>query len=419
MTLRTGQPVRDVVMGLYSKRNPEPRWILVNSEPMFSPHTQIVEGAMVNFVDITAHKWADVALRESEERYRKLADGAPVGILIHRQGSLLYVNAAGLRRFGYEDPSEMLGTSVLDHVAAQCGDQLVQRVAAIAHDTPQTWSCEITCVRKDGTEFPALVQAMGTRLPDGPASVAFLLDLTERKQIEDAQRLMALGQLAGGIAHDFNNLLAAMSMNAELVGFGPASPQARELADVVLRATARGTRICRNLMAFALPDEPQREPRRIEDCIDAALRIADRQLQVAGVRVEPRYGPDPKPVLVDAGQMEEVFLNLIINALHAMPGGGTLTVATRYLPAENGNGQVVAVVTDTGTGIAPEHLPRIFEPFFTTKGRLGQSDTPGTGLGLSVSHGIVSAHGGTISVRSEVGVGTSSEVSLPLHVPAE
>jgi CheY-like chemotaxis protein len=116
--------------------------------------------------------------------------------------------------------------------------------------------------------------------------------------------------------------------------------------------------------------------------------------------------------------MEQVFLNLIINACHAMPQGGTLTIGTEYSSFKPEVGAVVVRVTDTGTGIAPEHLTRIFEPFFTTKGRLGESETPGSGLGLSVSHGLVTAHGGTITVSSELGSGTTFEIRLPL-TPAE
>jgi two-component system, cell cycle sensor histidine kinase and response regulator CckA len=113
-----------------------------------------------------------------------------------------------------------------------------------------------------------------------------------------------------------------------------------------------------------------------------------------------------------------VLLNLIINAQHAMPAGGKLTVEARHVGNDNDTGHVVIAVADTGVGIPPDHLRRIFEPFFTTKGRLGESDTPGTGLGLSVAHGIITAHGGTIRVESEPGLGARFEVALPACEPA-
>ena len=246
----------------------------------------------------------------------------------------------------------------------------------------------------------------------------FCQDITDRKQAEQMQRLAAVGQLAAGVAHEFNNLLAAMMMGAEVASQDGDAEAYRHLAEVVMRSTERGADICRNLTAFARPREPRREWVSIQQPIEAALQVAARQLQNAEVQIERAYDATEHSVHIDAGQLEQVFLNMFINASHAMPSGGTLRVETSHVPSDAGPGQVRVRVSDTGFGIAPECLPRVFEPFFTTKGRLGGSDTPGTGLGLSVSHGIVQAHGGQISVQSTVGLGTTFELRLAASAAA-
>ncbi len=237
-------------------------------------------------------------------------------------------------------------------------------------------------------------------------------DITALKMAEEEHRLAAVGQLAAGVAHDLNNLLQSLGGTAQLVELGRVDCQ--KLVEIVLKSTRSGGEITRNLMAFARPDEPRRRAGHLETSLEAALAVASRQLGNAEITVVRQYASPGHCVVFDAAQMEQVFLNLIINASHAMPGGGTLTVRTEYRSPEVEPGEAVIRVTDTGAGIAPEHLDRIFEPFFTTKGRLGESETPGSGLGLSVSRGLVAAHGGTIAVSSEVGSGARFEIRLPL-----
>lgn len=240
-----------------------------------------------------------------------------------------------------------------------------------------------------------------------------LRGIARRRELERAQRLATVGQLAAGVAHEFNNLLAAMSGRAELARASGDQEQYEKLADTVLQRTERGAEICRNLTQFARPQEPKREPMQVQRAVDSALSMAARQIANADVVVDRDYQTQRGAIHADAGQLEQVFLNLIINACHAMPEGGVLTVRTRCASDEAGGQQIMASVSDSGYGIAPEDLPRIFEPFFTTKGRLGKNGTPGTGLGLSVSHGIVVANEGTIDVASEDGVGTTFNLRFP------
>ncbi len=245
----------------------------------------------------------------------------------------------------------------------------------------------------------------------------FARDVTELRLAEDAQRLALVGGIAAGVAHEFNNLLAGMMLGAEWAMLSSTLGEHEKLADLVLRATRRGAEICQSLTAFARPREPARVAMHVETATEAALSVVGRQLETAGVAVVRGNHAAGKRIAGDQSQLEQVFINLFINACHAMPAGGTLTVISRHEPASEGFGEVVVTVTDTGTGIRPEDLPRIFDPFFTTKGRLGDSDVPGTGLGLSVTHGIVRAHGATIGVRSTPGAGTTFELRFPVHDP--
>ncbi len=262
----------------------------------------------------------------------------------------------------------------------------------------------------DGRHYSTTLYPIVDEAGEVQRVAVFVSDVTEQRQAEESQRLAAVGQLAAGVAHEFNNILAVMSGRAQLAEAYRRREDFRELIDAVHRGTARGSEICRNLTSFARPAEPRRVPVNIEEPIESALRMSSRELANASVRVERRYGASDCPIWADAGQLEQVFLNLFINACHAMSDGGTLTIETRCDTGAGGEKQVVVAVGDTGSGILPEYRSRVFEPFFTTKGRLGESDIPGSGLGLSVSRGIVEAHGGTISFTSEVGEGTVFEL---------
>ncbi|MEN6347766.1 MAG: PAS domain S-box protein [Armatimonadia bacterium] len=356
--------------------------------------------------NVLARKAADDKLRESEEEYRILVDAAPYAVFVVCDGRYLFSNRTGAALLGCERPEEVVGRPVLEPASTE--DTLRLQAAAdmiSLGEEPATVEVE---VKAPGGEPRYLeITLVPTRREGQSATLWVCRDTTVRRHAEDAQRLAAVGQLAAGVAHEFNNLLASLLLRAERADMVQTPEEYDKLVALVLKATGRGADICRSLTAFARPHEPRRESITIEAAIEAALRIASRQLANAGISVRRDYGTGGVTISADQGQLEQVFLNLVINACHAMPRGGILTVETRHLPAAVGPGEVTATVSDTGTGIASEHLPRLFEPFFTTKGRLGQSDVPGTGLGLSVSHGIVQAHGGSISVRSREGEGAA------------
>jgi hypothetical protein len=416
VTLRTGERVRGVVMGLFSHSAGQTRWILVNSEPLRDPQTGDVQVALVHFVDITESRLAEQKVAAQTRMLDTILTASPVGISLARSGVLLWTNAALDRMLGHE-PGALVGQSsrLLFKDTAEW-DRVSQELESGGVGS-RTAEADGLVLRGDDTKvYGHLVARLVA--PEDPSQgyIVVLTDMTERRRAEEAYRLATVGQLAAGVAHDFNNLLASMSLTADLVELGRADCQ--QLMEIVQRSTSNGAEITKNLLAFARPDQPRREAGRLETSLDAALAVAARQLANAEISVFRQYASAPRPVVFDAAQMERVFLNLIINACHAMPQSGTLTIRTEYPSPSSEAGEAVIQITDTGTGIAPEHLSRIFDPFFTTKVTSGESETSGSGLGLSVSHGLVTAHGGTIAVSGEVGSGTTFEIRLPLSADA-
>ena len=312
--------------------------------------------------------------------------------------------------------NEMVGRSLGDAVALEQAPGETHRLSAILAERQPFQDLDLGLA----TRFGAVVQVQLSGVPmyEEGRFVGYRgvgKDMSYRQRAEEAERLAAVGQLAAGVAHEFNNILAAMSMSSEMALAIDSLDRHRQNAELVHKCTERGARICRNLLRFARPEQPRLAPIAIEAAIDAALAMGVREIANAEISVTRDYRAAGSPMLADGGKLEQVFLNLIINACHAMPDGGVLTCQTRTTPL----GGVIVRISDTGTGIPAEHLPRIFEPFFTTKGSLGGGDVPGTGLGLSVVHGIVAAHGGTISVQSELGRGTTFTISLQAAGPQE
>jgi nitrogen-specific signal transduction histidine kinase/ActR/RegA family two-component response regulator len=229
------------------------------------------------------------------------------------------------------------------------------------------------------------------------------------------ERLAAVGQMAAGVAHDFNNMLASIMVRAELLRQVLTNPEWTAHLEVIERAAHDGARTIRRLQEFTRQGSTQDfRPVDLNTAVRDSLEIAKSRwkddAQLAGIVIEVRtkLGEVP-PVHGDVSEIREVLTNLIVNAVDAMPRGGALTLATRWLPAGN---RVELTVTDTGTGMTEEVRAQIFDPFFTTKG------PGGSGLGLSVSYGIIKRHGGDISVQSAPGTGTTFTVALPAAAAA-
>ena len=278
-------------------------------------------------------------------------------------------------------------------------------------------------IRRDGELAWIRERAVPIRDGDGVirriAGVAE--DSTRRRLVEDqvrqAQKQEAVGQLAGGIAHDFNDLLAVILMQAGVLAEATSEPALREGIDDIIAVAKRAATLTRSLQALSRTQAAQPVLLDLGQAIAGKTQVLRRALG-ADVVLETRFHPGLPMIQADPGMMEQVLMNLVLNARAAMPGGGHLTIAVRAVevdaeraalqPGAGAGRHVGLVVTDTGVGIAPEILPRIFEPFFTTK-----AAGTGTGLGLSMVLGLVQQHRGWLEIETQIGLGTTVTVLLP------
>jgi PAS domain S-box-containing protein len=239
-------------------------------------------------------------------------------------------------------------------------------------------------------------------------------DVTERVELEEkviqADRLSSIGILAAGVAHEVNTPLAVISSYAQMLAKQvQADPGQAKILQKITSQTFRASEIINSLLSFSRTSSRDFESIDLNRTLSDTIALLEPQLRKAGVQVETDLDPEAAPVWGNSGKLQQVFLNLALNARDAMPRGGRLTVRTSAGEAEDGEALAHVMISDTGSGIAPEHLKRIYDPFFTTKG-----PKQGTGLGLAVSYGIVQEHSGTMNVESEVGRGTTFRIDLPL-----
>jgi hypothetical protein len=239
-------------------------------------------------------------------------------------------------------------------------------------------------------------------------------DVTERVELEEkvvqADRLSSIGLLAAGVAHEVNTPLAVISSYAQMLAKQVHSdPGQAKILQKITSQTFRASEIINSLLSFSRTSSRDFETLDLNQTLRDTIALIEPQLRKAGVSAETELDPAAASVWGNSGKLQQVFLNLLLNARDAMPNGGRLTVRTTAADTENGEALARVTVSDTGSGIAPEHLQRIYDPFFTTKG-----PKSGTGLGLAVSYGIIQEHSGNMNVESVVGRGTTFHIELPL-----
>ncbi len=428
ITLRTGEPTRDVVMGI-TRRDGAFRWLSVNTSAI--RQNGCVTAVVCTFSDVTNRHEMERARRATEERFRVVAD---------RVGSMIFdhdLSTGELYR------SEALATEFLWQEAAPSHDWWlghvhpddVERVRAAvrsvleATDGTSHWSAEYRFQRGDGKWVPVIERGAVLRRADGMPvrCIGTVMDASDRaelaSQLRQAQKMEAVGQLAGGIAHDFNNLLTAISCNVELLLDAIAPTDARRDDVVQIREAAdRAATLTRQLLAFSRRQMLQPRALDLNVTVSGMERLLCRVIST-DVRLHTQLEPVLPAVFADAGQMEQVMMNLVLNARDALPAGGSIVVRTgrthlhaavqhRFGVIPPGD-YVTLAVKDAGTGMPPDVLERLFEPFFTTK-----PQGKGTGLGLATVHGIVLQSSGHITVASALGLGSEFTVYLPAHQAA-
>jgi PAS domain S-box-containing protein len=366
--------------------------------------------------DVTARWQAEHGVRVAETKFRNLVDGSLQGVMIHREGRIVYVNQSAARIYG-STVERMIGRSVFDYCSPE---DLKRGQESMAREISPAW--KLRGRREDGSTVWVEVNARAVDWEGQPARQVTIVDVTDKQRAEEAllhaQKLESLGQLTGGIAHDFNNLLGVISGNLELLReqIDPASEQATYI-DASLRSVRRGAELSKRLLAFARKQPLKPELTNLTDLVESIITILRRTLGES-INVEPRLAPHPWPVLIDPGQMENVLLNLALNARDAMPQGGRLLLETANLTLDRdllkdrtvipAGDYLKLTVRDTGTGMTAEVLANAFEPFFTTK-----DVGVGSGLGLSMIYGFVQQSSGHIYIDSAPGAGTTVHLYLP------
>jgi two-component system, NtrC family, sensor kinase len=326
--------------------------------------------------------------------------------VLQTTGRVREANDAVREVFGLE-PHQMVGRQLLDTVVSD--DRPILEDALGRAFAGQPARVEVHILTPDG--HSRVIALAASRLPEADPPSALLVgrDMTHERELRvrlmESDRLAAVGELVAGVAHEVNNPLSSISAFAQLLlRDSGLTAQQRESIDVIRGETVRASQVVKDLLAFARRSEPQSAPLDLNGVVARTLRMRQYQFSEASVRVESELADDLPSVMGDARQLQQVCLNLLTNAVQAMsPRGGVLRVRTARV-----HDQVQLEVQDTGPGIAAGTRAHIFEPFFTTK-----KEGEGTGLGLSVSYGIVSTHGGTIEVVDTGPAGTTFRVTLP------
>ncbi|MEA3009362.1 MAG: hypothetical protein QOJ91_1054 [Sphingomonadales bacterium] len=461
---REGAPFSGRSVAVQLKRRPdgprEERLLDFVFQPIFDSNGS-VNGIFADGYDVTDRIVAETALRESEERFRLIADSAPVPMWVTKlDRRRSFVNRAYVEFLGIsydeavdfdwrtvihpDDAARIVAESIAGE-ASLATFELVARyrsgggwrwVRSVSQPRwgPQGEHCGFIGVAHDITELKVAEAALREvnetlerRVSERTQDLSAALDrlqsevgerLRAEEALRQAQKMEAVGQLTGGIAHDFNNLLTPIMGGLEMIASRVEDSRLRRIAETALESTRRGAKLTGQLLAFSRIQRINMGPVAVNEVIEAMQRLL-RHTIGGGVRIETRLDPKTGHGTCDANQLENAILNLAINARDAMPEGGTLTIFTDRIrlddEPDHPAGEFVRItVADTGQGMAADVLARAVEPFFSTK-PLGK----GTGLGLAQVYGIAQQAGGTLRIDSEVGKGTSVDILLPSALAPE
>ncbi len=404
----------------------------VRKERDWNPdHITLIRMIAEIYCNVMKRREMERRLAEIEQRYQALVEGIPVGVYRRSPGpggQFIMVNTAMARIFGFERKEELIGQEIASFCVdmegmKQCSLELAQ--------TGVIKQKEVKFRRRDGEIIWVSLSARDQRDEHGNTLYVegIVQDITEKKtqeeekkrlykQLQQIQNIESIGRLAGGVAHDFNNLLVPILGYSELLlALEGKNQHIRNYVEPIMEAGERARDIVRQLLAFGRKQELQKIPLDLNETIKGFQKFLSHTLQ-DNIQIILKLHKDIPAVEADQRQLEQVILNLAVNAQDAMPRGGTITISTsrRQIQAEDISGKgllsegeyAVLSIKDTGTGMDDKTIQQIFEPFFTTK-----PQEKGTGLGLSTVYGIIKQHGGNVEVKSLPGQGTTFTIFLP------
>jgi two-component system, cell cycle sensor histidine kinase and response regulator CckA len=380
--------------------------------------------AVGTHLDITARKSAEMALRKSEEKYRTILETIADGYHeVDLEGNLTLVNDSLCEILGYSR-DELIGKSYRDLMDLQNAKQILIAYNAVFRSGVSNPEFSYQVARKDGVirDVSVSIALMRDSAGTPMGFRGIFRDITERRHLEEqlrqAVKMEAIGRLAGGIAHDFNNLLTAIMGYTDMLSLEmPEDKRTGKKLDQINRAATRASDLTKQLLAFSRKQVLEVSIVNFNDLVGDVENML-RRLIGEDIELMTQLGQAIGNVRADQSQLEQVVMNLAVNARDAMPGGGTLAIETLDVVLDEGycashaevkpGEYVLLCISDTGHGMTPETCSRVFDPFFTTKAK-----GVGTGLGLSTVYGIIKQHGGHVAVYSEVGRGTTFKIYLP------
>ncbi|MBC2593601.1 PAS domain S-box protein [Ruficoccus amylovorans] len=378
------------------------------------------EATLVTLRDVTVRKHNEAVLKRDAEILSRLRDAI---IFTNLEAKILYWNEGATKLFGWS-AEEMRGKSYLSRYPREEHAAIMKRLERMRQG--HAIHSERAEVRKDGSRVWVEALAYSTQDEAGKPNGILVMfrDVSEKRKLEgqlhQAQKMEAIGTLAGGIAHDFNNIMMAINGYTQLASMASTQPEVREHLETVMRAGVRATALIKQILTFSRQQPLDRDTTKLYDVVQESISLLRASLP-STIEIVTRLEPAVPAVLANAGQIQQVLLNLGTNALHAMKGRtGHLEFCLEpfevdsHVADQNPNlqpGKYVRIsVSDDGHGMDKETLERIYDPFYTTK-PVGE----GTGLGLAVVHGIMKSHDGAITVYSQVGVGTTFRLYFPVH----
>ncbi|CAN5353717.1 hypothetical protein BH11MYX1_BH11MYX1_17760 [soil metagenome] len=421
---KSGETVTNVQRTMHK----DGKWRWIESVTTNLRDDPAVRGFVANFRDVTERVESSERLRRSESNFRTLIERLPIATLVHRGGKFIYVNPAAVAMLGWDRPGDLIGRSSLEFVVAE--DQEHLRNAMIETvKTGASATIEARMVRRDGKLVTVEGKAVLLDYDGEPTHVVLANDITERRalftRMAVADRMLSVGTLAAGVAHEINNPLAYISANLQILAselpkllYGEGTPRfAHDELESVLADAQEGAHrvsaIVRDMRTLARSEDSANGPVDVVQVLTSSIKMTHNEIRHRA-RLVQAYAEVP-PVDANPSRLGQVFLNLLVNAAHAIEDGHVEAneVGVRVHADDH---RVYIEISDTGSGIAANVLPRIFDPFFTTK-----PAGVGVGLGLSICDRIVESFGGSITVTSRLGFGSTFRVSLPItkRIPVE